>query len=330
MKKKQVKLGLKAPFPWFGGKSRVADKVWERFGDVLNYVEPFAGSLAVLLERPHQPHSETVNDKDGFIANFYRALAADPVGVAKWSDYPVNEIDMHARHKWLVDRRGSLTKKLLADPDYYDVKIAGWWVWGLCMWIGAGWCPENKMVSNKRPHLGNSGMGVHRVSNKRPHLGDSGMGVHRARLSDTGKLLQYLQDLSDRLRYVRVCCGDWKRVLGPTPTEKLGVTAVFLDPPYGDERQPDLYSVDDIKIYQDVRGWAVEHGDNPKLRIALCGYDTELDMPDRWTYLKWKVQGGYATQAKGNTKAKENIHKEVVWFSPHCLTRRLGLLGRPL
>ena len=40
---------LKAPFPWFGGKSKVAGLVWERFGDVANYVEPFAGSLAVLL-----------------------------------------------------------------------------------------------------------------------------------------------------------------------------------------------------------------------------------------------------------------------------------------
>ena len=41
-----------APFPYFGGKSRIAHLVWERFGDVPNYVEPFAGSLAVLLGRP--------------------------------------------------------------------------------------------------------------------------------------------------------------------------------------------------------------------------------------------------------------------------------------
>lgn len=33
-------MSLKAPFPWFGGKSRVADVVWRRFGDVPNYVEP--------------------------------------------------------------------------------------------------------------------------------------------------------------------------------------------------------------------------------------------------------------------------------------------------
>ncbi len=42
---------LKAPFPWFGGKSKVASLVWERFGDVQNYVEPFFGSGAVLLNR---------------------------------------------------------------------------------------------------------------------------------------------------------------------------------------------------------------------------------------------------------------------------------------
>jgi hypothetical protein len=76
---------LVAPFPWFGGKSRVADAVWARFGDVRNYVEPFAGSLAVLLQRPtpsRQAGIETVNDIDKYLANFWRAVAADPEGVA--------------------------------------------------------------------------------------------------------------------------------------------------------------------------------------------------------------------------------------------------------
>ena len=52
---------LRAPFPWFGGKSRAADVVWRAFGNVPNYVEPFAGSLAVLLARPHAPKVETAN-----------------------------------------------------------------------------------------------------------------------------------------------------------------------------------------------------------------------------------------------------------------------------
>lgn len=45
---------LKAPFPWFGGKSRVAPIVWDRFGDVPNYVEPFLyhhGDLLAAVEK---------------------------------------------------------------------------------------------------------------------------------------------------------------------------------------------------------------------------------------------------------------------------------------
>jgi site-specific DNA-adenine methylase len=38
---------MKSPFPWMGGKSRVADLVWDRFGNVPNYCEPFFGSGAV-------------------------------------------------------------------------------------------------------------------------------------------------------------------------------------------------------------------------------------------------------------------------------------------
>jgi hypothetical protein len=36
---------LRAPFPWFGGKSRAASLIWSRIGDVSNYVEPFANEV---------------------------------------------------------------------------------------------------------------------------------------------------------------------------------------------------------------------------------------------------------------------------------------------
>ncbi len=93
---------LRAPFPWFGGKSKVSHLVWDRFGDCRNYVEPFAGSLAVLLARPTEPKIETVNDLYCWIANFWRSLQHDPEQVAHHADWPVNEADLHARHLWLV------------------------------------------------------------------------------------------------------------------------------------------------------------------------------------------------------------------------------------
>jgi hypothetical protein len=62
-----------------------------RLGDVPNYAEPFFGSGAVLLARPDFTgrRTETVNDLDGFVANFWRALQADPDGVTQWADWPV-------------------------------------------------------------------------------------------------------------------------------------------------------------------------------------------------------------------------------------------------
>ncbi len=165
---------LKAPFPWFGGKSRVAPLVWSRFGDTANYVEPFAGSLAVLLGRPTEAGIETVNDLDCLVANFWRALQHDPEAVADAADNPVNEADQHARHLWLCSQE-DFRERMKVDPEYYDAKIAGWWVWGQCIWIGSGWCAK------QRPHLGNAGTGVHR---KLPHLGNAGTGfpdgVHAA------------------------------------------------------------------------------------------------------------------------------------------------------
>jgi site-specific DNA-adenine methylase len=119
---------LKAPFPWFGGKSRAASLIWDALGDVTNYIEPFAGSLATLLRRPHAPHIETVNDLDCYVANFWRAASHDAEAVARFADYPVNEADLHARHTWLVNQH-EWRERMLTDPDYYDAKVAGWWCW---------------------------------------------------------------------------------------------------------------------------------------------------------------------------------------------------------
>lgn len=60
---------LQAPFPYFGGKSKAAPEVWQAFGPVDNYVEPFAGSAAMLLAAPDQPprqpkaHHRATNSK---------------------------------------------------------------------------------------------------------------------------------------------------------------------------------------------------------------------------------------------------------------------------
>lgn len=341
---------MKAPYPWFGGKSSVSDVVWARFGhDVPNFVDPFMGSCSILLDRD-MPDSciETVNDADGFIANFWRAVKADPDAVAHYADWPVNENDLHARHIWLVNRRDSMTARLEGGPDYFDAKIAGWWVWGMACWIGGGFCSgkgpwQSVEIDGVRQlvHLGDGGRGVKRqlvhlgdgergVNRQLVHLGDGGQGVQRqlVHLGNGGKagdgecgLVAWMRALSKRFSRVRVCCGDWSRVCTPTPTIKHGTTAVFFDPPYGGEagRDSDLYATESLTIAADVRRWCVSHGNDKRFRIALCGYDVEHVELEAigWAVFEWKAKGGYGNQADG--AGNVNRHRERIWFSPHCL-----------
>ena len=288
----------------------------------------------------------------------------------------MNENDLHARHTWLKERRGELTRNLEGDPHHYDARIAGWWVWGQCCWIGSGWCDEFRNgpwgvieVDGNRQlvHLGSAGQGVNRqlvhlgsagrgVNRKLVHLGSAGRGVNRKRvhLGNAGQdqampgegstasaltnrkrpglpkggwgihrsgtdLEPYFATLSQRLRRVRVCSGDWTRVCGPTPTFKQGLTAVFLDPPYADtaKRTSNLYSKDCLSVAHACRKWALANGDNPLMRIALCGYEGEHKMPRNWECLAWKAKGGYGSQRRDRNNA--NAQRERIWFSPHCL-----------
>ena len=103
---------LAAPFPYFGGKSNACELVWSLLGQPENYVEPFAGSAAMILGRPDGGGVETINDFDGFVANFWRAISKDPSLVAFHADWPVNETDLLARHSWLVRQTESLREAL--------------------------------------------------------------------------------------------------------------------------------------------------------------------------------------------------------------------------
>lgn len=276
---------LKAPFPYFGGKSKGAEVVWRAFGDVPNYVEPFFGSGAVLLGRPHEPRTETVNDLDCYLANFWRAVQADPEAVAHHADWPVNEADLHARHLWLVNR-AEFRERMKTEPEFFDVEIAGRWVWGLCQWIGSGWCALRPgQLSQQLPHLGNAGRGA--------------------------SLLSYLEEIAARLRGVRVACGDWSRVVSDAVTWRHGTTAILLDPPYDDGN---MEYVVGGHISGEVRAWALAEGHKTDLRIALCGYEGEHEMPG-WFCHAWKSKGGYGVTAEAVANAK----RERIWFSPHCL-----------
>jgi DNA adenine methylase len=70
------------PFAYFGGKTRLADRITATFPAHEHYVEPYAGSLAVLLAK-HPSRMETVNDLDGDLMLFWRMLRDRPLELAR-------------------------------------------------------------------------------------------------------------------------------------------------------------------------------------------------------------------------------------------------------
>ena len=340
---------LRSPYPYFDAKRMIMPDVWVRLGGVRNFIDPFIGSGASLWGRPEPFEGvETVNDLDGFIPNLLRAIQGDPDMVARYADWPVIEADLHARHQWLVNHR-SMVEKLIDDPEWFDAKIAGWWVWGISCWLGSGWCKRpaesTGKMTRKKPILQHAAHGVHRrqktsgtqrtkpvleraargihrqnhgpdtqlitTDRTKPFLHGSGLGIH----SDNGRsgrlgLAEYLNELSARLNNVRVLCGDWRRVLTPSVISDRGITAIFLDPPYAiEEYSKRLYAIDS-DVSRDVRAWALEHGDDPMLRIALCGFDSEHDnaIPDTWERLRWKSSG---SMRRSDEDGKREMHNAV-------------------
>ena len=403
-----------------GGKSRVADLVWERFGDVDNYCEPFAGSMAVLLRRPAEHfggrvRKETCNDANHFLVNFWRAVQSDPDQVAKWCDWPVNEADLHARHKFLVRSQAAndFRKWMAEDPHHYDAKFAGWWCWGACCWIGGAWCHDGFVGRNAMPqidvahggHRGpraeergwtsdhkekmpellgergdpafaeqsvqvpelavgrgghhgrpqltdtfdigrgvNGGGAVWGGSVQVPHMTNAGQGVDALPGGGTcdsrrAWLVDWMRRLSDRLRNVRTCYGHWDRICDSDSTmTRLGVTGVFLDPPYpanrsdtGEKsREANLYATDkgaDLDALRDeVLAWCARWGAERGVRLAVCGYEGDgyekLADEHGWTTEAWSASGGYGNQRRAGKGKSANADRERIWFSPGCLTER--------
>jgi len=286
---------IQPPFPWYGGKRRVAQLVWDRFGDVRAYCEPFLGAGAVFLGRPDPRGMETINDLDCLVVNFWRSMQENPGLVIRSFKGLLSEVDFRAKKAAVMRATDCLEQLLVEDPRYCDPELASWWAFCVCLSVGE-FGPE----TSGRIHLGRwSGV----------------LALHQA---DT--LREYLEILHRRLEGVRILCGDWARAVGSAATTFHGdLVAVFFDPPYGVRGRARCYRLDDRNLSQKVSNWCREHGTDRRFRIALCGYEGEYDLPG-WDVVAWKANGGQGSQ---DGRGQKNRELERIWFSPHCLGNSL-------
>jgi DNA adenine methylase len=73
---------IKPPVPYYGGKITLAPQIVDLFPAHQHYVEPYCGSLAVLLAKPRSV-METVNDLDGDLVTFWRVLRDHPAEMVR-------------------------------------------------------------------------------------------------------------------------------------------------------------------------------------------------------------------------------------------------------
>ena len=232
-------------FPYFGGKRRIAEKAWNALGDPGHYIEPFAGSAAVLLARRPFPGArvETVNDIDGLLVNTLRSIQHYPDDVAEAAYGPMTEIDYHARLAWLHKlRTPSMVPWLEGDPRNCDPEAAGWWLYTMACAIGntvsktGPWkiidshLRDTRTVQTAEGNTADAG-----IVRGSLHLGH-GRGVKRPGLKELADLKAYMEVVSRRLQNVRITCRDWKKVIGSVSLGNCrrgdGSVGIFFDPPY--------------------------------------------------------------------------------------------------
>ncbi|WP_458085781.1 DNA adenine methylase [Streptomyces malaysiensis] len=87
------KLKNQPPFRYYGSKGLLAGWIASHIPEHRNYVEPFAGSAAVLLAKPPS-YREIINDLNGDVVNFWRVLRSqheDLVHVLECTPYAREE-----------------------------------------------------------------------------------------------------------------------------------------------------------------------------------------------------------------------------------------------
>ena len=328
---------LTAPFPYYGGKRRIAPAVWQRFGEVDRYIEPFFGSGAVLLANPRPARSEIVCDLNGFICNFWRSIRHDPQQTAYYADYPTIHHDLSARHKWLI-RWFENHHRLIEDSDFYDAKVAGWWCWGMSLWIGGDFCQLAEHVRDKRPVVRPGSGQTRGICDRHTHIPLEERIAKQPRVSDsipkvtdclyrlTGQqrasIADWFINLSQRLKNVIVLNRSWESaitptILGDTDHHSQSVRAVFLDPPYLlTNRISTLYQTETQdttdKAARDSYNWAVSRGNNSGYRIAYCCAEGDFDIPPGWASINQAFSGI-------RNSARRSERREIIMFSPACL-----------
>ncbi len=184
---------LESPVSRMGGKKQLKRWLITRFPrDVKTYVEPFMGSVQVLLAKPWRNKIEIINDYDAGLVHFFRYLVFDPIGLGEF----INALPAH--EGMILGFREELRENRLTGI----AKAAAVYICGRTAF--------NAMATDTLGEYASS-----------PSV-----------LLRTDVDPQFFRRVAARLRTVDIRTTSYKRVLSSVVKTVKGGIFIYLDPPY--------------------------------------------------------------------------------------------------
>lgn len=233
-------MGKALPFRWYGGKYSHLDFILPQLPKTEQYIEPFGGSAAVLINREASP-VETYNDIDGDVVNFFKVLRE-------------NRDELLEKIALTPFSREELTKAVEKknDDGLSDIERAR------LFFVRAGQT-RSGLAQEATP-----GRWAYCKSTSRRNMSGAVSRWH-------GRLDQ-LYDVADRLRRVQIENKPATEVIERHDDEN---SLFYLDPPYPHEIRGDTNSYGHEMTDDDHRELA-EAVKNCEGKVAISGYQCDL------------------------------------------------------
>lgn len=187
----------RSPFPWFGGKQRLADSIIAMFPPHDVYVEVFGGGGSVLLSKPATT-LDVYNDAEDGLVGFFRVLREAPEKLV-----PLLELTPYSRTEFLhcVDTWRSIDDPVERARRFYVV---------------VSQCFGGHAVKDDR-------------SGKRGWGGEKLGRMHLSRAASTKNRVDNIWRFVERMRSVQVDNLDWRACIDRYDQDGA---VFYLDPPY--------------------------------------------------------------------------------------------------
>jgi len=133
---------MRTVIPYYGGKARLAKKIAELMPAHRFYLEPYAGSAAVLLAKD-KAEREVINDLDGRLVNFWRVLRNKPTELAyQLFMTPYSEEEVLLARSQALDSLEDARRYFVSCTQTYNGGGTKGSAWSLSLTEG-GWAPSS-------------------------------------------------------------------------------------------------------------------------------------------------------------------------------------------